>query len=160
MVPQLLRTATIFLEQSKSSESSCHFNKRLSPAQSDRPTWDGNNKNNNWLVTNQKHQFRRFFQSVDSQSQFWESRTLINESCFWDAAAVKVFSNNGDQQAAEQFWALVKGKIWGVYAWDKGKCSCILISSQFKISKMEFAHFPEKNPRKKRKSEKKKSYRT
>lgn len=34
MAPQLLRTATSFMEQFNSSESSCHFSTRLSPAQS------------------------------------------------------------------------------------------------------------------------------
>lgn len=53
MVPQLLRTATSFLEQSKSSESSCHFNTRLSPAQ-----WEAENESKHRGVRKEKHYLR------------------------------------------------------------------------------------------------------
>lgn len=57
------------------------------------------------------------FQCIGIQRQFRDSLTLIDESCLWDAdaaAAIKVFPYNGDQKAAEQFRALIKGKIWAV----------------------------------------------
>ncbi len=77
MAPQLLLTATIFMEQFNSSESSCHFSTRLSPAHKSKQR----GKESTWQTAlKQTINVKLTGFSMHCQSKCVDRHTLVDEA--------------------------------------------------------------------------------